>query len=133
MPTRRGAVTVIEVLMVVVIVAILAAIAYPRFAGNPGRRANYDARAALERLKDAEDRYYSSNRKYTADLARLDFASSSDVQVTVGGAGLDAGTGWNAMAATAGATPERCYIGIGADSVVGWGAVHAANGAIVCP
>jgi prepilin-type N-terminal cleavage/methylation domain-containing protein len=133
MPTRRGAVTVIEVLMVVVIIAILAAIAYPRFSGNPARRATYDARAALERLKDAEDRYYSSHRKYTTDLKALDFASSSDVQVTVGGAGLDAGTGWNAMATTSGAAPVKCYIGVGADSVVGWDAVHAANGAIVCP
>jgi Tfp pilus assembly protein PilE len=117
--------------MVLVIVAILVAIAYPHFAANPGRRAAYDTRAALERLRDAEDRYHASHGKYTADLTALDFASSSDVQVTVGGTGLDAGTGWNATASTPTPPYVRCYIGVGVDSVIG--TVHVANGMVACP
>jgi prepilin-type N-terminal cleavage/methylation domain-containing protein len=131
MQRRRWAVTVIEVLMVLVILAILAAIAYPRFATNPAKRANYEARAALERLHEAEDRYHANHGKYTADLTALDLTASPDVQVTVGGTGLDAGTGWSATAASSQPPYVKCYIGVGADSVIG--TVHAANGAVVCP
>ncbi len=119
--------------MVLVILALLAAIAYPRFVANPGRRANYDARAALERLKDAQADYYASHHAYTADLSALGtfgFSPSSDVQITIGGTGLAGGTGWNAMASTSAPPYVRCYIGVGADSVMD--TVHAANGAIVC-
>jgi type II secretory pathway pseudopilin PulG len=131
MARRRVAVTVIEVLMVVVILAILAAIAWPRFSGDPARRAAYDARATLERLKDAQAQYYSGHRKYSADLTALEFAPSSDVKVTVGGTGLDSGAGWNATAETSSPPYVHCYIGVGADSVIG--TVHVPNGAVVCP
>jgi type IV pilus assembly protein PilA len=131
MPTRRRAVTVIEVLMVLVILAILAAIAYPRFAANPARRATYDLRSSLERLRDAEDKFHAGRGKYTADLTALDFAPPADVQVTVGGTGLDAGTGWNATASVSSPPYVHCFIGVGVDSVVG--TVHVANGAVACP
>jgi len=128
---QRSAVTVIEVLMVLVILAILAAIAYPRFAANPGRRAAYDARASLERLKDAQDEYFRSHRRYSADMTALEFTTSPDVQVTIGGTGLETGTGWSATAQTSSPPYVHCYVGVGADSVIG--AVHMRNGAIVCP
>jgi prepilin-type N-terminal cleavage/methylation domain-containing protein len=133
MRTSRGAVTLIEVLMVLVILALLVAIAYPRFVENPSRRANYDARAALERLKDAEADYYTAHHAYTSDLTALGtlgFSSSSDVQITIGGTGLASGAGWNASASTSSPPYVRCYIGVGADSVID--TVHVANGGIVC-
>jgi prepilin-type N-terminal cleavage/methylation domain-containing protein len=131
MLTRRTAMTIVEVLMVLAIIAILAAIAYPRFAANPGRRATYDARASLERLKDAEERYYAAHRRYSADLLALEFTPSADVQVTVGGTGLEAGLGWSATAETSSPPYVHCYTGMGADSVVG--TAHVRNGAVVCP
>jgi type IV pilus assembly protein PilA len=133
MRTGRGAVTLIEVLMVLVILALLAAIAYPRFAANPARRATYDARASLERLKDAQADYYSTHHAYTSDLTALGtfgFSPSSDVQITVGGTGLAEGKGWNASAATSSAPYVHCFVGVGVDSVID--TVHAAKGAIVC-
>ncbi|HWZ60808.1 MAG TPA: prepilin-type N-terminal cleavage/methylation domain-containing protein [Gemmatimonadaceae bacterium] len=129
-PGREG-VTIIEVLMVVVILAILAAIAYPRFATNPTRRATYDARATLEQLREAEQRYFGSHRRYSADLTALEFTAPSGVQVTVGGTGLEAGTGWSATAETSSPPYVHCYVGVGADSVIG--TVHMQNGAVVCP
>jgi type IV pilus assembly protein PilE len=131
MATRRGVVTIVEVLMVLVIIAILAAIAYPRFASNPARRATYDARASLERLKDAQERYFATHRRYTADLTALEFTPSADVQVTVGGTGLEGGTGWSATAETSSPPYVHCYTGMGADSVIG--SAHVRNGAVVCP
>jgi prepilin-type N-terminal cleavage/methylation domain-containing protein len=131
MLTRRTAVTIVEVLMVLAIIAILAAIAYPRFAANPGRRATYDARASLERLKDAQERYFATHRRYSADLTALEFTPSADVKVTIGGTDIDFGAGWSATAETTAPPFVHCYVGMGADSVVG--TVHAPNGAVVCP
>jgi prepilin-type N-terminal cleavage/methylation domain-containing protein len=131
MRRARRAVTIIEVLMVLVILAILAAIAYPRFAANPTRRAIYDARATLERLKDEQDAYFRSNRQYTADVKALGFTPSPDVQVTISGEGLPSASGWSATAVTTSSPIVHCYVGVGADTVIG--TVHLQNGAVVCP
>lgn len=132
---RRAGVTAIEVAMVIVILLLLAAIAYPRIAGNQQRRLAYDARTSLEKLRDAQDAYYAQHRQYATDLTTTKFTPPlslpSDVTVTISGTGMDSGRGWAATSVVTQAPTIRCYIGVGVDTVVG--TVHLKDGSVTCP
>jgi type IV pilus assembly protein PilA len=128
---RRSGLTIIEVLMVVVIVVLLIAIAYPRFAGNRQRQYVYDARTSLEQLRDAQDAYYAQHRQYAGDLTTAKFTPPPDVVMTIGGAGVSTGTGWWATATSSKMPSIRCYIGVGVDTV--FDNQHLRPAAVTCP
>ena len=71
----RG-ITLIELMIVVVIVGILAAIAYPNYQEFTSRAKRNEARAALLRLATNQERFYLNNNTFTADLTQLGFSSS---------------------------------------------------------
>lgn len=74
--------TLVELLLVLVIVGILAAIAYPDYRQflRDGRRA--DAQAALLGLASAMERYYGEKHSYRgADIARVPSIYSAQVPV----------------------------------------------------
>jgi type IV pilus assembly protein PilE len=56
--------TLIEVMVVVVIVAILASIAYPSYLESVRKTKRAEARAALMRLMQQQERYYSQHTTY---------------------------------------------------------------------
>ena len=71
----RG-VTLIELMIVVVVVSILAAIAYPNYQEFTARAKRNEARAALLRLATNQERFYLNNNTFTADMTRIGFSSS---------------------------------------------------------
>ncbi len=71
----RG-ITLIELMIVVVIVGILAAIAYPNYQEFTARAKRNEARAALLRLATNQERFYLNNNSFTQDLTRLGFSTT---------------------------------------------------------
>src|SRR5579872_3379409 len=126
MRTPRG-VTTIEIVLIVAIICLLVAIAFPWFTRAGRQQAAYDARQSLERLRDAEDAFFAKHHRYGTLADTLDFHVPPQVHLDIGGTGLTTGRGWNATAAATGAT---CYIGVGVDTVIG--SVHTGDGRVVC-
>ena len=71
----RG-ITLIELMIVVVIVGILAAIAYPNYQEFTARAKRNEARAALLRLAVNQERFYLANNSFTTDMTQVGFSSS---------------------------------------------------------
>lgn len=71
----RG-VTLLELMIVVVIVGILAAIAYPNYREFTARAKRNEAKAALLKIATNQERFYLQNNVFTTDLTQLGFASS---------------------------------------------------------
>ena len=68
--------TLVELMIVVVIVSILASIAYPNYQAFLARAKRNEARAALLRLATAQERFYLNNNTFTQDLTRLGFGTT---------------------------------------------------------
>lgn len=106
---RRRGFTLIEMLTVVVIIGILAAIAVPHFNNSKGRAYVTAMKSDLRNLANAQEAFYSDSMKYTSDLASLAFSSSNGVTpptiVTVVG-------GWSATLGHAQLPGAECGIGV---------------------
>lgn len=76
----RG-VTLIELMIVVVVISILAAVAFPNYQEFTARAKRNEARAALLRLAINQERFYLNNNVFTQDVTQLGF-SSTDGGVT---------------------------------------------------
>ena len=78
--------SLIELLIVVVIIGILAAIAIPQFSAYRAQGFNARASSDLRNLATAQEAYFAANASYTSNLADLTgFRQSPGVTVTVGG------------------------------------------------
>ena len=90
-PTRRSqlGVTMLELMIVVGIVGLLAAIAFPSFMQNVRDSRRTDAHVALTRTSQNLERFFGSNGTYTVNTAQLGFAGgdalsdSGDYVITV--------------------------------------------------
>lgn len=123
----RAGVNTIEIVLVVAIICLLVAIAFPWFTRAGRQQAAYDARQTLEHLRDAEDGFFAKHHRYGTLTDSLDMRVPPQVRVEIGGSGLESGRGWNASASATGAT---CYIGVGVDTVIA--SVHTGDGHVVC-
>jgi len=65
---RSKGFTLVEVLIVVIIIGILAAIGIPQFASSIEKARGGEARAGLGHIQTAEKIYYAENDAYTDDL-----------------------------------------------------------------
>ena len=73
---NMSGITLIELMIVVVVVSILAAIAFPNYQEFSARAKRNEARAALLRLATNQERFYLNNNTFTADLTSLGFSTS---------------------------------------------------------
>jgi type IV pilus assembly protein PilE len=74
-PLRSSGITLIELLCVISIIGILAAISYPMFAEQSAKGRRASARALIYQVLQDEERFYTANNTYTTDLTALGLPS----------------------------------------------------------
>ncbi len=71
----RG-ITLIELMIVVVIISLLAAISYPSYREFAARAKRNEAKAALLKAATNQERFYLQNNEFSDDLVELGFTTS---------------------------------------------------------
>lgn len=75
--------SLIEIMVVMTIVAILAAVAYPSYQDSVRKTRRADAKEALTRAASLQERHFFTNNQYTADTDDIGGASSTEGHYTV--------------------------------------------------
>jgi len=112
----RNGFTLLELLVVVVIIGVLAAIAIPKYSNT--REKSYVAamKTDLRNLATAEEAFFYDSAKYTLTLAQMNnFTPTPGVTITVNEATK---LGWSATAVSAN-TPRQCYVFSGSAAAIG--------------
>jgi len=68
--------TLVELIVAVAIVAVLGAFALPNYFEYQQRARRVDAKMALQKIANNQERFYASNFSYTSDLSRLGFSDN---------------------------------------------------------
>ncbi len=113
MKTDSKGFTLVELLIVVVIIGILAAIAIPKFTNTKGKATVASMKSDLRNLAAAQEGYWVDNRTYYGGgipNAAFNYSPTQNVTVTMVNA---TASGWSASA-TASGTPQTCVIFYGA-------------------
>lgn len=97
---RMRGVTLVELMIVVIILGILAAIAYPNYRDAAARAKRNEAKAALLQIATNQERFYLNNNTYTNDMTQLGFPVSDDFETASGSYTVDV-SGANAQNFTA--------------------------------
>lgn len=108
MTSRRGF-SLVELLTVIVVIAILAAIVIPRFVRSRERAVTAMLQSDLRYLATLQEVYWNENRVYSADPDAIGFTASEGVVITVVEADRN---GWGATANHDG-TPDTCAFYVG--------------------
>lgn len=72
-------VTLMELMIVVVILSILTAIAYPSYRQYVAKAKRNEAKAALLQIATLQERFYLQNNTYTTDMTNLGFGAANNV------------------------------------------------------
>ena len=108
--TSRAGFTLVEILAVLVIIGVLAAILVPKF-GTTKSKANFAAvKADLKNLATMEEAFFYDYQRYTTDLDSLKAQASQGVVMVVREA---TPTGWSADAYHPDTWPHKCSIYFG--------------------
>ncbi|MEM7500540.1 MAG: type IV pilin protein [Pseudomonadota bacterium] len=73
---RMRGITLIELMIVIVVLGIIVAVAYPSYRDFAARAKRNEARAALLQIATNQERFYLNNNTYTTDMTQLGFQSS---------------------------------------------------------
>ncbi len=112
MPRLRRAFTLVELLVVVLIIGVLAAIAIPKFRGTKDKTYVATMKSDLHNLATVQEAYFNDNANtYASDLSALsaNYRPSSGVTITIGNV---TASGWSATAAHS-ATSTTCSLSVG--------------------
>lgn len=111
----RDGFTLVELLVVVVVIGVLAAMAIPKFNSTKGK-ANFAAmRSDLHNLGVTEESYFVDHQRYSTNLDSLGARFSPGVVLEVKEASL---TGWSATAYHPSSWPRLCSIYFGSATAV---------------
>ena len=75
-PRRQKGVTLLELMIVVVIIAIISAFAYPSYTQFILRAKRTAGTSMLLQIADRQQQFFMDNKSYTGDLTNLGFAAS---------------------------------------------------------
>jgi prepilin-type N-terminal cleavage/methylation domain-containing protein len=110
---RRSGFTLVELLITVVVIAILAAIAVPRYVSFRRRAYLATLRNDLRVLSIQQELYHQAHGTYTNTAALADFQESPGVQLNLTGVTTE---GWAATATHTAVPGAICAIFMGTDS-----------------
>ena len=111
-PAPARGFTLVEILIVVVVLGILAAIAIPRFTGSRSRATQAGAKSDLRNLMTSQTMHREDNPSYAGSLDTLGLKASDGVSLTI----LESSaTGWSARATSQGST---CSVYVGTAAAV---------------
>lgn len=88
---RERAFSLIELMIVIAIVALLAMVAYPSYMESVRKTRRAEGMALVNKVMQAEERFFMNNLTYTADLTDMGFAVSGDLPSENGHYQLNAG------------------------------------------
>jgi type IV pilus assembly protein PilA len=122
--------TLVELLIVVVIIGLLAAIAIPKFTNTKGKAVASAMRSDLRNLASTQETYWTDNSTYYGGVIpdpAFNFRPSQSVSIIVVSA---TAAGWSARATAPGLTTQNCVIfyGVGVPPIP----PAAVDGAVAC-
>ena len=106
--------TLIELMIVIVIIGLLAAIAIPKFTDSKSRAYVAAQRSDLANLATQQELYFFTNRAYAANVGAVGITPSNGITLAIVEA---SGTGWSASTSHA-ATAVRCAVYYGTAGAV---------------
>ena len=83
---KQSGFTLIELMVVIAIIGIIAAIAMPSYNSYLKKSRRADAKIALTKMADAQERWYLQKSTYTTDVTEIGGADSPDGDYTLSAA-----------------------------------------------
>lgn len=89
---KQNGFTLVELMVTVAIIGIIAGLAYPAYQGYMEKSRRSDARVALLRMADAQERFYLQNNTYSANVNDVGGTATDSQYYTLAVTAADANT-----------------------------------------